>query len=91
MVSFTSLLAACTAILATLAAPTDLIERGETGLTKRGISPGQGTSNGYFYSYYTDGGGTVNYNNGAAGLYTVTWVNNGDFVGGKGWATGTSR
>lgn len=50
-----------------------------------------GTSNGYYYSFYTDGTDTVTYTNGAAGTYTMTWSGGGDVVGGKGWATGAAR
>jgi endo-1,4-beta-xylanase len=90
MVSFNSILLLCaTVALSVLSFP---FEFNATELVERAGTPsGQGTSNGYFYSFYTDGGGTVNYANGASGSYTVSWVNCGNFVAGKGWNPGSAR
>jgi endo-1,4-beta-xylanase len=49
-----------------------------------------GTNNGFFYSYWKDTG-SATMNLGAGGNYSVNWnLGNGNFVGGKGWSTGSS-
>ncbi|KAK3903128.1 endo-1,4-beta-xylanase B [Staphylotrichum tortipilum] len=58
---------------------------------RAGTPSSTGTNNGYYYSFWTDGGGTVNYQNNAAGSYAVQWTNCGNFVGGKGWKPGAAR
>ena len=90
MVSFYSLILCCSiAALGVLSFPfefnaTELVERA-------GTSSETGTSNGYYYSFWTNGGGTVYYTNDAGGSYTTSWTDCGNFVGGKGWSTGSAR
>ncbi|WYZ37746.1 hypothetical protein EsH8_II_001252 [Colletotrichum jinshuiense] len=91
MRSFASIFTATLAAVGALAAPaadpamtTDLIKRQSTPSS-------QGTHNGYFYSWWTDGASPVTYTNGAAGAYSVTWKSGGNFVGGKGWKTGGAK
>ncbi|KAH7018294.1 glycoside hydrolase [Microdochium trichocladiopsis] len=71
MVSFTSILAAATAVL--------------------GVVADTGYHNGFYYSFWTDGQGNVQYRNGNGGQYSVNWSGNGNWVGGKGWMPGSAR
>ncbi|KAJ7161058.1 glycosyl hydrolases family 11-domain-containing protein [Mycena filopes] len=94
MVSFSSLLTslvlfAATSVYAII--PPNITSRG-TPTIRAGTPSSTGTSNGYFYSFWTDGAGQVTYTNGAGGQYSVQWSgNNGNFVGGKGWMPGAAR
>ena len=49
-----------------------------------------GTHSGYFYTYWKDSG-SASMTLGSGGNYSVNWnLGSGNFVGGKGWSTGSS-
>ncbi|MFA0964455.1 glycoside hydrolase family 11 protein [Roseivirga sp. BDSF3-8] len=50
-----------------------------------------GTNGGYYFTHWTDGGGSACMTLGSDGNYRYTWSNTGNFVGGKGWSTGSSN
>lgn len=94
MVSFTTLFTALTAAVGTFAMPVsepEPVANAEMTLIGRDVPVGQGTHGGYFYSFWSDGQGQVDFNNLAGGRYEVDWSGNGNWVGGKGWQTGTRR
>ncbi|KAL8377256.1 hypothetical protein RB595_008100 [Gaeumannomyces hyphopodioides] len=95
MVSFTTLLAACTALASSaLAFPLDANMTGfplEELMRRQSTPSGTGRHNGYYYSWWTDGASPVTYTNEGGGAYSVNWRSGGNFVGGKGWNPGGAR
>lgn len=51
---------------------------------------GTGTSNGYFWSLYREGG-SASITQGPAGNFAISYSNVNDVVGGKGWNPGSAR
>ncbi|KAK2053743.1 family 11 glycosyl hydrolase [Colletotrichum caudatum] len=97
MVSFKFLLLATAAVTAVLGRPFDFLDEVDDGnsteiLEARQVTGNaEGTHNGYFYSWWSDGGGRAQFTLGAGSRYSVSWSNVGNFVGGKGWNPGTGR
>jgi endo-1,4-beta-xylanase len=58
---------------------------------RAGTPNSAGTHDGYFYSWWSDGGANANYQNLAKGKYSVSWSSGGNLVGGKGWKPGARR
>ncbi|PGG97796.1 endo-1,4-beta-xylanase [Helicocarpus griseus UAMH5409] len=84
MVHFTSLFLAAVAATGVLAVPAESAQ-----LEKRQSTPNsEGWHDGFFYSWWSDGGASATYNNLAGGSYEVRWQNGGNLVGGKGWNPG---
>lgn len=97
MVSFKSILLAITAAAGVLAAPFDFLSGRDDGNAtvalerRQNTANSEGTHNGYFYSWWSDGGGSAVYTIGEGSKYSVTWRNTGNFVGGKGRNHGNGR
>ncbi|KAK7419953.1 hypothetical protein QQZ08_010656 [Neonectria magnoliae] len=100
MVSFKSILLAVAAATSVFGRPFDFPEETDRNSTdastelfdKRQVTPNsEGHHNGYFYSWWSDGGGQATFTMGEGSRYQVNWRNTGNFVGGKGWNPGTGR
>ncbi len=90
MVAFSSLFLAASAAAMAVAAPSE--QPGMSLKRQTLTSSATGTNNGFYFSFWTDGAGTISYTNKAAGEYAVTWSGNaGNWVGGKGWNPGAAR
>jgi endo-1,4-beta-xylanase len=50
-----------------------------------------GTNNGFYYSFWKDSPGSVQFCLQSGGRYTSQWSNVNNWVGGKGWQTGSRR
>ncbi|OKL57239.1 Endo-1,4-beta-xylanase C [Talaromyces atroroseus] len=83
----------CTISAGVFAVTPELYQRAASDLNKRQsiTTSSTGTNGGYYYSFWTNGGGEVTYTNGDDGEYSITWVNCGDFTAGKGWNPGSAR
>jgi hypothetical protein len=89
-VCFSSILLACSFVSGSLG----LGPRQPASLAPRQNTPnGSGFHDGYYWSYWsTGGGGQAQYLNGPGGQYTMRWSNiGGDFIAGKGWKPGSNR
>lgn len=91
MVCLTSLLFATAAVTGVFATPTGSSNSTDTVARRSGTPNSTGTNNGYYYSFWSDGGADVTYTNKAGGEYSVSWSGSGNFVGGKGWNPGAAR
>lgn len=92
MVSFSSLLALCSAA-AVLAAPSNVTHEPEAHLVRRTTvsSSSTGTVDGYYYSLYMEDNGGVTMNIGT-GQYNLSWTASSvDVVAGIGWQPGSAQ
>jgi len=74
----------CTAVLTLLA----VVMPGPAGAATTVCSSQTGTTNGYYYSFWTAGTGSACMTLGSSGNYSTSWSNAGNFVAGEGWSTG---
>ena len=92
MVYFKSLVLSVLALGGTFAAPVEKVEENAVDVVARSGTPSStGTSNGFYYSWYTDGASQATYTNGPGGQHSISWGSGGNLVGGKGWNPGATR
>ncbi|KAF9462681.1 xylanase [Collybia nuda] len=88
---FSSFVIAAAAVASSIATPVNVTEGFGELLARGGTPSSTGTSNGYYYSWWTDGAAQATYTNGGGGQYSLNWSgNNGNLVGGKGWNPGSA-
>lgn len=92
MVSFTRIALFAVAIIGGVALPTNTTQSEDFSILSRSGTPSStGFSNGYYFSWWTDGAAQATYTNGGGGQYSLSWSgNNGNIVGGKGWNPGSN-
>nr|CDS82511.1 glycoside hydrolase family 11 enzyme [uncultured eukaryote] len=91
MFAFSALLFAVSVITGVIANPTNFTLPDHLNRRQTLTSSQTGTNNGFYYSFWTNGGGTVDYTNDGGGEYAVSWTDAGDFVAGKGWNPGSAQ
>ncbi|RXW16822.1 hypothetical protein EST38_g9041 [Candolleomyces aberdarensis] len=86
MVVFNFLLSV--AVFSVLGAPA-IPNVGSSWTTRAGTPSSEGTHDGFFYSWWTDGGATATYTNEPKGQFSISWGSGGNLLGGKGWNPGS--
>ncbi|MFL5809632.1 MAG: glycoside hydrolase family 11 protein [Flavisolibacter sp.] len=73
------------------ATPSNEVGERQSGFVKDDVSEeSTGTSNGFFWSLYREGG-SASITQGSAGNFAISYSNVNDVVGGKGWNPGSAR
>ena len=96
MVVIKSLILSLVGVAYTLATPVVGVEArapdSSSDLVGRAGTPNsEGYHDGYYYKFWSDRSGDVNYSNGPGGSYSVKWSGDGNWYGGKGWNPGSAR